>query len=68
MKSVYIAGPYTAETREGEDANIKQAAAVAAEYIRNGWAVFCPHTIKDCHLVNLKRILHGLGRHWLIIF
>ena len=45
MKSVYIAGPYTAPTRELEDANIDQAAAKAAEYMREGWMVFCPHTM-----------------------
>jgi hypothetical protein len=44
MRSVYIAGPYTAPDREGEDAHIKQAAEVAAEYIGAGYAVFCPHT------------------------
>ncbi len=45
MKSVYIAGPYTAYDRVGEDGNIAAAASAAAEYFRNGWAVFCPHTM-----------------------
>ena len=49
MKSVYIAGPYTAPNRELEDANIDQAAVVAAEYMRKGYAVFCPHTM-SAHL------------------
>jgi hypothetical protein len=45
VKSIYIAGPYTAESREGEDENIKSAARIAADYIKRGWAVFCPHTM-----------------------
>jgi len=40
MKSVYIAGPYSG----AEDANIQRAAEVAADYIKHGWMVFCPHT------------------------
>ena len=45
MKSVYIAGPYSAEDREGEDKNIYYAARVASWYMADGWAVFCPHTM-----------------------
>ena len=45
MKAVYIAGPYTAPNRELEDANIDQAAVVAAEYARKGYIPFCPHTM-----------------------
>lgn len=44
IKSAYIAGPYSAPTRELEDKNIQIAALVAGNYIRQGWAVFCPHT------------------------
>ena len=44
MKSAYIAGPYSAEHREGEDKNIKNAVAVAAEYVKAGYAIFCPHS------------------------
>ena len=44
MKSAYIAGPYTAPTLPRENANILNAAEVAAEYIRQGYAVFCPHS------------------------
>ena len=44
MRSIYVAGKYTAPDREGEDRNIARAAEVAAEYIREGWAVFCPHS------------------------
>ncbi len=46
MRRIYIAGPYTSERGvEGEDENIKIAAQVAYEYLVNGWAVFCPHTM-----------------------
>ena len=45
MRSVYIAGPYTADTEQEIDENISRAASVAADYIRQGWAVFCPHTM-----------------------
>ena len=45
MKSIYISGPYTAADREGEDENIKAAAAMASIYLHAGWAVFCPHTM-----------------------
>ena len=44
IKSCYIAGPYTAPTQPRENANILNAAEVAAEYIKKGWACFCPHT------------------------
>ena len=45
MKSIYISGPYTAPDRKGEDKNIRAAARVAAGYLRDGWAIFCPHTM-----------------------
>ncbi len=45
MKSVYVAGKYTGYDRVDEDGNIAAAASVAADYIREGWAVFCPHTM-----------------------
>ena len=45
MRSIYIAGKYSAETEAGEDDNIRAAAAVAAQYLKDGWAVFCPHTM-----------------------
>jgi hypothetical protein len=40
MKSVYVAGPYSG----AEDVNVLRAAEVAADYIKRGWIVFCPHT------------------------
>ncbi len=45
MKSVYIAGPYTSESKRQEDVNIFMAAQVAASYMKQGYAVFCPHTM-----------------------
>ncbi len=43
IKSAYIAGPYTALTREEEDENIYIAAKAAAIYRRKGYRVFVPH-------------------------
>lgn len=46
MKKIYIAGPYSSHLgEEGEDANTLIAAKVAAQYLKDGWAVFCPHTM-----------------------
>lgn len=46
MKRIYIAGPYSSpDGYEGEDKNTMVAAEVAADYLKNGWAVFCPHTM-----------------------
>ena len=45
MKSVYIAGPYTAEDKAGEDKNILMAAYAASELLKAGFTVFCPHTM-----------------------
>ena len=45
MKSVYIAGPYSAEGSLAETFNIMQAAEAAAIYLKQGYAVFCPHTM-----------------------
>ena len=45
MRSIYIAGKYSADDEAGEDANTLLAAEVSAEYLKQGWAVFCPHTM-----------------------
>jgi hypothetical protein len=42
-KVVYIAGPYRADTIAGVVANIRAAEAVAAKYLKLGYAVICPH-------------------------
>lgn len=44
MRSVFVSGPYTAETREERDENIYRAECVAQRLARDGYAVFCPHT------------------------
>jgi hypothetical protein len=41
---IYIAGKYSALTREGERENVMAAARIALEVIKRGYAVFCPHT------------------------
>ena len=46
MKKIYIAGPYSSpDGYEGEDRNTMVAAKVATKYLKDGWAVFCPHTM-----------------------
>ena len=42
-KVVYIAGPYTADTPEGIDANIRKAERIAWVLWRDGIAVITPH-------------------------
>jgi len=44
MKSVFISGPYTG-TKKEEHKNMMKAAAAAAFYVKQGFAVFCPHTM-----------------------
>jgi hypothetical protein len=40
---IYVAGPYTAATKEGVKANISEAAEVAAEIRRAGFSAVVPH-------------------------
>lgn len=42
-KRVYVAGPYTAPTPEGIEANCQRAVNVSAEVMRRGHDAFCPH-------------------------
>ena len=44
MKCIYIAGPYSANTKDLRDANIKAANDLAMIFAEGGWAVYCPHT------------------------
>ena len=44
MKTLYIAGPYTADTTDERDKNVEQANQVAIEFAERGWAPYCPHT------------------------
>jgi len=41
---VYVAGPYSAGTKEERDLNVRKAAQVAAKLWCMGHAVICPHT------------------------
>lgn len=41
---VYIAGPYSATTQNGIDANVHRAAVIAVEVMRMGHMAHCPHT------------------------
>lgn len=43
MKSIYIAGPYSADTEEERDKNVLIAKKAAQYYADLGYAVFCPH-------------------------
>ena len=43
MISCYIAGPYTADTKEQVDKHIDRAAEAASYYYKMGYAVYCPH-------------------------
>lgn len=40
---IYIAGPYTSDTRSGIDNNIEHAKKAALELSANGWAPITPH-------------------------
>lgn len=42
---IYIAGSYSAETREERDQNIAVAEAMAQVLLAHGYAVICPHTM-----------------------
>jgi len=44
VKSIYISGPYTAETEEQKRANIERANEEAQRWARQGYFVYCPHT------------------------
>lgn len=43
MQSVYISGPLTTDTSEGEQENVRRALQTASRYYEKGYAVFCPH-------------------------
>ena len=57
MKSIYIAGPYSAGSKKQIDANIHSAAKVASYYAKRGYAVFCPHTM----MTQIDREFNGDG-------
>lgn len=66
-KSIYVSGPYTAPTREGEDENIARAAAVAAELLAAGWMVFCPHTMSSTIARQYNDIMNWGWEEWLVL-
>lgn len=43
-KLIYVSGPYTADTREGVDRNIRFAGQFCVELWKRGYGVICPHT------------------------
>lgn len=43
MKTIYISGACSADTKEGIKRNIQQARACAAVLIKKGWCVLIPH-------------------------
>lgn len=43
MSIVYVAGPYTADTKERIQNNVESAASVAIELWRRGHVAICPH-------------------------
>ncbi len=44
MKTIYVSGPYTADTSEQRDENVRRANELAQKFAEEGWAVYCPHT------------------------
>ena len=52
MRKVYIAGPYTANTPEGVEENVRRAEAAAWLYYLKGYAVYCPHA--QTHRIHLR--------------
>lgn len=56
MRSVYIAGRLSADTEEERRQNVHAAAALALEYLKEGWAYYCPHLQTDYIDRNFK---HG---------
>ncbi len=51
-KLIYICGPYNDTTNAIVIANVERAARVSSDYKRDGWDIFCPHTMM--HLIDQK--------------
>ncbi len=69
---IYIAGPMSAPTEAGIDANVRQADHVARELFKRGHHPFCPHTqshtwFRDPHpdIHNYDRIVRDFDFAWL---
>jgi len=43
MRTIFVSGPYRADTKAGIRQNIKRARTAAQMLWLDGWAVFCPH-------------------------
>ena len=67
MKSVYISGPYTSTDPETVELNVRQAAMAAYEYMRKGWAVFCPHLQGHYIATELDEEKHLNWDDWLTV-
>jgi hypothetical protein len=57
MKLVYIAGPYTASTYEGIEANIKHAERYARMIAAQGIGFICPH-LNSQHFEDIESVEH----------
>jgi hypothetical protein len=55
MKKAYIAGPYTANSSERVDENVRRAEAAAWLYYLKGYAVHCPHAQTHCMHVRYNK-------------
>ena len=62
MKVVYLAGPYTAPTREGVEANIARAREYAMALATREIGFFCPH-LNSAHFDSL---VPQVGYEWWI--
>jgi hypothetical protein len=47
MLTLYVAGPYSADTEAQQLAHVRAAEVAALECMRRGWAVICPHTMTN---------------------
>lgn len=55
---IYVSGPFSAETREGEAANIRAASAWSTHLCELGFAPICPHTnIRDIGRLDYEGIM-----------
>lgn len=74
---IYVAGPYSAPTRDGVEANIQRAMRTAASCMFRGHDAHCPHTATDpieqyatayhkgwLDYERWMRLDFGLIRHW----
>ena len=66
MKKLYIAGAYSADTREGIAANVEHARAAMIDLLGRGYAVYCPHTqTEGLELVFVKEVFMENDFEWI---